>query len=223
MLRSAVRLALACLCVTVFGSFSPYFGGVGIDRAYAQATPPVKRSELTREAILNDPEAPVAGNPKGDVTIVAFFDYNCPYCKKSEPALQKLVKDDGHIRLVYKDWPILAATSVYGAEVALAAKYQGKYQAVHDVLMHIPGTRVSKQTMDKALHASGVDIAQLNKDLAAHGDAIRALLRRNNAQAEGMGFQGTPVYLIGPYKVAAALDYDGFKKVVTQVRAKERK
>lgn len=186
----------------------------------------VKPSELTREAILNDPETPVGGNSKGDVTIVAFFDYNCPYCKKAEPALQRLVKTDGHIRLVYKDWPILAATSVYGAEVALAAKYQGKYQAVHDVLMRIPGargTRISKETMDRALHESGVDIARFNKDLETHLESIRAILRRNNAQAEGMGFQGTPVYLIGPYQVAAALDYDGFKKVVAQARAQEGK
>lgn len=216
MLRSTVRLALACLGLMVLGS-------VAVEGARAQTNDGVKRSELTREMIVNDPDAPVVGNPKGDVTIVAFEDYNCPFCKRADPALQKLVKDDGHIRLVYKDWPILAATSVYGAEVALAAKYQGKYEVVHNVLMHIPGSRVSKETMDKALHESGVDIPRLNKDLAAHLDSIRALLRRNNAQAEGMDFQGTPVFLIGPYKVAAALDYDGFKKAVAQARAKEGK
>ncbi len=214
MRRSGFRL-----CVASLGVFCLFFIGV------AQAQD-VKPSELTREAILNDPDAPVGGNAQGDVTIVAFEDYNCPYCKKAEPALQRLVKDDGHIRLVYKDWPILAATSVYGAEVALAAKYQGKYQVVHDVLMRIPGargTRVSKEVMDKALHESGVDIARLNKDLDAHMPEIKALLRRNNAQAEGMGFQGTPVFLIGPYQVAAALDYEGFKKVVAQARAQEGK
>lgn len=220
MQRSAVRPVLACLVAMALCLLGLSFDGIVVDRAQAQG---VKPSELTREAILNDPEAPVGGNPKGDVTIVAFEDYNCPFCKKSEPALQKLVKEDGHIRLVYKDWPILSATSVYGAEVALAAKYQGKYEVVHHVLMHIPGTRVSKETMDKALHQSGVDVDRLNKDLAAHMEDIRALLRRNNAQAEGMGFQGTPVFLIGPYKVAAALDYEGFKKVVAQARAKEGK
>jgi protein-disulfide isomerase len=201
-----------------FGVFVASFGllcfGFGA-LAHAQD---VKPSELTREAILNDPDAPVGGNPKGDVTIVAFEDYNCPFCKKAEPALQKLVKDDGHIRLVYKDWPILAPTSTYGAEVALAAKYQGKYEIVHRVLMRIPGNRVGKEAMDKALHESGVDVARLNKDLDTHRDDIRALLRRNNAQATGMGFQGTPVFLIGPYLVAAALDYDHFKKVVAQAR-----
>ncbi len=200
-------------------------GFIGLAQAQ-DAKQDVKPSELTREAILNDAEAPVGGNPKGDVTIVAFEDYNCPYCKKAEPALQKLVKDDGHIRLVYKDWPILSATSIYGAQLALAAKYQGKYEAAHQALMHIPGapgTRIDKAAMDKAVHELGVDVARLNKDLEAHLADISALLRRNNAQAMGMGFQGTPVFLIGPYLVAAALDYDGFKNVVAQARAKEGK
>ncbi|HTJ01738.1 MAG TPA: DsbA family protein [Methylovirgula sp.] len=188
--------------------------------ANAASAEDVNPSELTREMILNDPAAPVGGNPQGDVTIVAFEDYNCPFCKKAEPAIQKLVKDDGHIRLVYKDWPILAATSVYAAQVALAAKYQGKYELVHNALMALPG-RPDKATIDKTLHKSGVDVDQLNKDLDAHMAEIKALIRRNDAQATGMGFQGTPVFLIGPYMVAAALDYDGFKKVVVQAREKK--
>lgn len=182
----------------------------------------IKPSELTREAILNDPAAPVGGNPKGDVTIVAFEDYNCPFCKKAEPALQKLVKDDGHIRLVYKDWPILSKTSVYAAIVALGAKYQGKYEVLHRAFMSIRG-HVDNAMIDRAVHRSGVDIARLNKDLAVNSAEIHAIIRRNNAQALGMGFQGTPVFLIGPYLVAAALDYDGFKKVVAQTRAGEGK
>jgi protein-disulfide isomerase len=60
-------------------------------------------ADTTRNAILNDPVAPVAGNPKGDLTIVSFFDYNCPFCKKSEPDLERLVKADGNNRLIYKD------------------------------------------------------------------------------------------------------------------------
>jgi protein-disulfide isomerase len=217
MRRSGFRLFVASLGFTYLGVFCL----ACIALAQAQD---VKPSELTREAILNDPEAPEGGNPKGDVTVVAFLDYNCPYCKKADPALQRLVKDDGHIRLVFKDWPILAPSSVYGAELALAAKYQGKYEVVHNVLMHIPatrGTRIGNEVMDEALQESGVDIARLDKDRQSHLDAIHALIRRNNAQAVGMGFQGTPVFLVGPYLVAASLDYDGFKKIVAQVRDKQ--
>ena len=101
-------------------------------------------------AILNDPEAPVSGNPKGDVTIVAFLDYNCPFCKKAEPDLLRLVKADGRIRLVHKDWPILGDASVYGAQLALAAKYQGRYDEVHRALMGIPGRKIPKERMLEA-------------------------------------------------------------------------
>ncbi|NEW93865.1 DsbA family protein [Rhodopseudomonas sp. BR0M22] len=175
------------------------------------------------DAILRDPDAPEAGNPKGDVTIVAYFDYNCPYCKKSEPDLEKVVHSDGKIRLVYKDWPILTEASVYGAQMALGAKYQGKYQAAHDALMAIPGRGISKDQMRDAVAASGIDMTKLQSDLSAHGDAITALLRRTLSQADAMGLQGTPVYLIGPYKVAAALDADAFKKVVAQARGRQTK
>ncbi len=206
---SAFCFLTACLGVLWLGY---------IDTAHAQDAQGVKPSELTREAILNDPETPVGGNPKGDVTIVAFEDYNCPFCKKAEPALQKLIERDGHIRLVYKDWAILAETSVYAAEVALAAKYQGKYELVHRAMMALPG-HLDKATIDLTLHRTGIDIARLNKDLDVHMAEIRAILRRNNAQAVGMGFRGTPVFLVGPYLVAAAPDYATFKKIVATARA----
>jgi protein-disulfide isomerase len=173
-------------------------------------------------AILNDPEAPVSGNPKGDLTIVAFLDYNCPFCKKAEPDLLRLVKSDGRIRLVHKDWPILGEASVYSAQLALAAKYQGRYDDVHRALMGIPGRKIPKERMLEAVSASGVDMARLEADRTSHQGEISSLLQRNLDQADALGLQGTPVFLIGPLKVAAALDYDGFKQAVAQARAKGR-
>lgn len=194
--------------------------------AYAQDLPPgIRPEDLTRDALLNDPDAPVVGNPKGDITIVAFEDYNCPFCKKADPALQKLVKDDGHIRLVYKDWPILADTSLYAAELALAAKYEGKYEIVHQALMGAPGGEElakDKTVMDKAIAAAGVDLAQLKKDMGDHIVDIGTLLQRNNAQALAMGLRGTPVFLIGPYLIAATPDYGAFKKIVAVARAHQK-
>ncbi|MRI55135.1 DsbA family protein [Methylobacterium sp. DB1607] len=177
---------------------------------------------IDANAILNDSEAPVSGNPKGDLTIVAFLDYNCPFCKKAEPDLTRLVKADGRIRLVHKDWPILGDASVYGAQLALAAKYQGRYDAVHRGLMAVPGRKIPKERMLEAVAASGVDMARLEEDRRAHHAEIGALLQRNLDQADALGLQGTPVFLIGPLKVAAALDYDGFKQAVAQARAKGR-
>ena len=116
----------------------------------AAASHPAMGQQIDEDAILRDPDAPQGGNPKGDVTVVAFLDYNCPYCKKSAPALARAVKEDGRIRLVYKDWPILSEASVYGAQIALAAKYQGAYEKVHAALMAIPGRGITK-----GAHAQG--------------------------------------------------------------------
>jgi hypothetical protein len=155
---------------------------------------------LSVDAILNDPEAPVAGNPKGDVTIVAFLDYNCPFCKKSAPDLAKVVKTDGKIRLVYKDWPILTPASFHGAQLALAAKYQGKYEAVHDALMGIPGMKISKETMTEAVRKSGVDMERLNADLKQHGAEIQA--RRAWAERDA-GLPDRPLQGFGSARLRA--------------------
>lgn len=172
------------------------------------------------KGILHDPDAPTAGNPKGDVTIVAFLDYNCPFCKTAAPDLDRIVKEDGKVRLVYKDWPILTEASVYGAQLALAAKYQGKYDLVHHALMGIPGRRTEKDRMLAAVRASGVDMSRLQADLQTHADAITALLRRNLSQADSLGLQGTPTYLIGPFRTST-LDYAGFKKALVEARRRQ--
>ncbi|KPF64185.1 disulfide bond formation protein DsbA [Bosea sp. AAP35] len=176
-------------------------------------------SEIDVEAILNDPEAPASGNPKGDVTIVAFLDYNCPFCKKAAPDLARLVKEDGRIRLVYKDWPVIAETSVYAAQLALAAAYQGAYAKAHDALMATRG-RLGREQIGAAVKAAGIDMARLETDLNARSASITALLRRNMAQAESLGLQGTPTYLIGPFRTSTQ-DYAGFKQVVADARKKQ--
>ncbi|NBJ10705.1 DsbA family protein [Microvirga arsenatis] len=180
---------------------------------------PALAQDISVDAILNDPQAPVGGNLKGDVTIVAFLDYNCPFCKKSAPDLEKLVKADGRIRLVYKDWPILTPASIHGAQLALAAKRQGKYEQVHHALMAIPGMRISKEKMTEAVQRSGVDMERLNADLKQHGAEIQELIQRNLDQADALGLTGTPVYLIGPFKASGALTYEQFRKAVADARA----
>lgn len=174
---------------------------------------------ILKDQILNDPDAPVGGNQKGDVTIVAFLDYNCPFCKKSAPDLERIVREDGKIRLVYKDWPILRPTSIDGARLALATRYQGKYEVAHHALMGIPGYGIAKEKMREALQASGIDMIRLDSDMAAHAADIEALLKRNLAQADALGLRGTPTYLIGPF-MTSTLDYAGFKQVVSDVRTR---
>lgn len=174
--------------------------------------------DLSSEMILNDPAAPTGGNPRGDVTIVSFFDYNCPFCKRTVAPLKTVMRADGKVRLVYKDWPILSAASAYGAKLALAAKYQGKYEAAHDALMSVKGNGVTEKQMRAVVAAADLDMARLERDMRAKDSEITTLLRRNNAQAQGLGLSGTPVFLIGQFLVASALDEAGFRQVIADTR-----
>ncbi|WP_090598504.1 DsbA family protein [Pelagibacterium luteolum] len=178
----------------------------------------VRADDMSAEMILNDPEAPVGGNPQGDVTIVSFFDYNCPFCKRTVQPLNAVIASDGNVRHVYKDWPILAPTSVFGAKLALAAKYLDRYEDAYNALMGIDDPRVPEERMRQALEGAGFDLAALETEASRRDAEITTLLQRNNAQAEGLGLQGTPVFLIGQFLVAAALDEDGFRQVVADAR-----
>lgn len=92
-----------------------------------------------RDVLENDPNAPVLGNPDGDVTVVEFFDYNCPYCRRVKPEIEALLAEDPNVKLVYREWPILGEGSVFAARAALAAREQGKYEEFHWALMGMQG------------------------------------------------------------------------------------
>lgn len=170
-------------------------------------------------AILGDRDAPVGGDPQGDLTIVDFFDYQCPYCRRAEAALDEFAREDGHVRIIYKDWPILGEASTQAARRALAARDQGKYLEAHRILFAMAGRRATPEQIDAALSAAGVDLARLTADLAAHGGEIDALLARNLVQAASLGLQGTPAFLIGPVLTPQALDLEGFRAAAVLARA----
>jgi protein-disulfide isomerase len=173
---------------------------------------------LTREAVLRDADNPVLGNPDGDVTIVEYFDYQCPYCRKVAPALAQVMREDPKLRVVLKDWPILGAPSRYAARLVLAAKYQGKYQAAYEALIGRAG-RLTEAGADEALAAAGVDLARAKADLDANKDRIDALLRRNDLQAQAFGFRGTPAFIVGTFRVPQALTAEQFKQAIADARA----
>lgn len=170
---------------------------------------------------FDDPRAPSAGNEVGDVTIVAYLDYNCPICKQTAEDLRRFVEEDGGIRLVYKDWPVLGGPSIHGAKLALAAMYQGHYETAHRALMALRGGRISEARMDAAVEAGGVDMERLRRDLAVHGDEISRILARNTVEAASLGLSGTPAYLIDRVR-AHSLDRAGFRLVVDDVRRRRR-
>ena len=175
------------------------------------------QGEPTEASVLRDPDNPVLGNPDGDITIVEWFDFNCPYCRKLEPELRQVVQDDGKLRLVMKDWPILGPVSVTASRVALASKFQGKYDKAHDALIGV-SSRLTEPRIYELIAGAGVDVDRVKKDLETKSKAIDGMLARNNATAEGLGFQGTPSFIVGKFRVPGVLTMDQFAQVIADAR-----
>lgn len=208
--RSAVTAALA---------LAP---ALAATKALAAPTASDAEDVLSTNAVLYDAEIPVAGNPKGDITIVEWSDYRCPYCKKVAPDLMQVVKEDGNIRLVLKDWPIFGGVSVEAAKLVLASKYQGKFLEAHEALIGAP-SKLTDSNLDETLKSGGIDVARVTKDLDANRTAIEAILKRNDAQAKALGFQGTPSFIVGRFRVPGVLDVALFKQAIKDARAAAKK
>ena len=200
------------MALTLMGAGAFAVGGLTLARA-ATGDDEV----LTEAKVLRDPDVPVAGNPDGNVSIIEWSDYNCPYCRKLEPELRQVVQDDGKVRLVLKDWPILGPVSVTAARIALAAKYQDKYHKAHDAMMGV-SSRLTESRINELLASVGVDMDRLKSDLTAHGKDIDAILKRNNEQAEAFGFNGTPSFIVGKYRVPGVLSMNQFEQVIADAR-----
>ena len=173
---------------------------------------------LSEARILHDAAIPAAGNADGDITIVEYFDYQCPYCRKISPDLAKVVREDGHVRLVFKDWPIFGGVSIYAARITLASRYQDKFAEAHEALISLK-EKLSEAKVDAALSAAGIDLARAKADLAAKRTEIDAVLARNHEQATGLGFQGTPAFIIGHFRVPGAPNAQAFKQAIADARA----
>jgi protein-disulfide isomerase len=178
--------------------------------ADAKALIATRKTEL-----LHDDTAPVGGNPDGDVTIVEFFDYRCPYCKQVEPSLETLLKEDGRIRIVYKEFPVLGPASVYASQIALAARKQGKYAAFHDAMMARKG-QITEETVLAVAKAAGLDVEQAKADMNL--PEIKAIIARNKALAADLDIQGTPTFIIGDKLMPGAGDIDALRKMVESAR-----
>jgi protein-disulfide isomerase len=174
--------------------------------------------EITEETVFHDPDAPVLGNSKGDVTVVEFFDYQCPYCKKIYPAIEKVVREDGNVRLVLKDWPVFGGASVFAAQAVLGAAQIGKYEPAMDALMKTKG-KLSENDIEKTLTGAGLVMKDLAASVNKHSRKISALLDRNYNQALAFNFAGTPSFVIGRSTFAGVLDEKGLKGAIAEARA----
>jgi protein-disulfide isomerase len=154
--------------------------------------------------------------------VVEYFDYQCPYCKKVAPQIAQVVRDDGKIRLVLKDWPIFGAVSKSAAQLALATKYQHKYQEAHDALIGAK-EKLSDANIPELLTKAGIDVEKARQDLQAHQKTIDDLLIHNNAQADAFGFQGTPAFIVGFFRVPGVVEMKVFKQIIADARAAAKK
>jgi protein-disulfide isomerase len=190
---------------------------LGIGLAPRSALAQSDDNVLTEALVLRDPDIPVAGNAGGDISIVEYFDFQCPYCRKLEPELRQVVQDDGKVRLVWKDWPILGPVSVMASRMALASKYQDKYSQAHDALIGV-NSRLTEPRIRELLDAAGIDVDRATRDLATNAKAIDAVLARNNDQATAFGFKGTPSFIVGKFRVPGVLTMEEFGQVIADAR-----
>lgn len=157
------------------------------------------------------------GNLKGDVTVVEFFDYNCPYCKRSFPTITSLLKDDNKVRVVMKEFPILGPGSVFASRAAIASIEQGKYWQFHEAMMLAQGKVDEPRVMTIAKQV-GLDTDRLTKDMKA--DSVTAIIDKNNTLAQKLGINGTPAFVIGDQLLPGAVELADMQSRVAQVRAK---
>ena len=165
--------------------------------------------------MFRDPDSPVAGNPTGDVTLVEFFDYNCPYCRQVAPLLTEAQAADPRLRVVFKEFPILGPGSTFAAKAALAAHKQGKYVAFHDRLMKGRGA-VDEAKVLEAAAAAGLDVDRLRAEAAA--PAIQAMLERNLDLARALRINGTPGFVVGDTILVGATDLKGLQALINRTR-----
>lgn len=167
--------------------------------------------------IYRAPNAPVAGNPDGDITVVEFFDYNCGYCKRGFSEIAKLVEKDKNVRVVFKEFPILRDESEQAARVALAARMQGKYWEVHRDMISTKGL-VNEAVGLKVAEAHGLDMAKLKADMAS--PEVKAELDRVKELARKLSINGTPHFLVGDRAIGGAPEnlYDVLETHVTELR-----
>jgi protein-disulfide isomerase len=205
-------------------TFPKHFGTVallavlalGLPIAVSAQHPPRITAEAQKQ-ILHEPGAPVLGSAHADVTVVEYFDYNCPFCKALAPVFRAFIDNDRASAVLYKEWPVFGGVSVYAAQSALAANYQGKYLQAHDALISAPRLEGNSQ-VDAALQSAGIDMVQLKKDLVAHRESIDRLLMRNDTEARTLGFRGTPGVVVGRQTVSGVSDLAALQSAVALSR-----
>lgn len=175
--------------------------------------------EETRRFFTEDPDAPAVA-PKGyDVTIVEYLDYQCPACRTTHEPLRQLLAKDKKVRVIFRDWPIFGPASEKAARLAIASKFQGKYLAFQDALMSASRPLNDAKIKSAAVKA-GVNWDRLLKDSKTHSKTIDELLERNALQADMIGLDGTPGFIIGNTQSFGGYTLEQLEEAVKEARTK---
>lgn len=167
------------------------------------------------ESLLNDRRDPSIGNPDASVTVVEFFDYQCPYCKRMADDLVELVAEDPDLRIVFKEFPVFGDGSTLATRAALAADKQGKYTEFHLAMMNLRGAP-SDSTIARLADRYGLDVERLRRDMAS--DEIEAAIQANYRLAQQIGVRGTPAFVVGDQLIPGAMSLDAMRDLIARTR-----
>ena len=179
------------------------------------ANRPNPMPEPLRKALERDPNAPVLGNPKGDITLTEFFDYNCPFCKKIMPKMQQLISADPGLRVVFREWPVFGEGSEFAARAALAALAQGKYWQMHSGLMQMRD-RAAEASVMRVVRRLGLDEAKLRADMQS--DRVSSHIATSFELADHMSLMGTPTLIAGDDAVFGDQSLEDIKALIAKAR-----
>ena len=168
-----------------------------------------------RKALFDPSEDTVIGNPKGDVTVVEFFDYNCGYCKSMFPAVREILEEDDDLRMVMKEFPILGPASLVAARAALASREQGKYSELHMALLGHRGS-LNQDVVVGIAKDIGLDVDKLLEDMKK--PEINDILADNMALAQDLGISGTPALIVGETIVPGAIGKGQLRELIANAR-----
>lgn len=179
------------------------------------ANRPNPMPEALRKALERDPNAPVLGNPRGDITLTEFFDYNCPFCKKIMPKMQQLISADPGLRVVFREWPVFGEGSDFAARAALAALAQGKYWQMHSGLMQMRD-RAAEPSVMRVVRKLGLDEAKLRADMQS--DRVSRHIAASFELADHMSLAGTPTLIAGDDAVFGDQSLDDIQALIAKAR-----
>lgn len=170
-----------------------------------------------RGALEFDPNTHISGNPDGDVSVIAFFDYRCTYCKKFVSVVNNLIKSDPSVRVIYKELPILGPGSLTAAQAALASRLQNVdfYLPFHEALMETRNVSTKQQVLDIAA-AMGINIDKLNRDMES--PEIERAIELNQIHARALGIQGTPGLIIGDQIIRGFINGEELNSRIVEAR-----